>query len=415
MSSNSTPKTKPVKRKLGTVLAHRIQLDPTEKQKRYFERACGTSRFVWNWALAEWNKQYAEGKKPNVQTLKKQFNTKKYTLFPWLGTIHKDAHARPFVNLGAAYSRFFKKTAKRPVFKKKGKCRDSFYIANDRITVTEYVVKLPIISWVRLTEELRISGKIVSAVVSREADRWFISVSVETDPPPLAEATSPGVGVDLGLTTFATLSDGTKTEAPKPLRKHLNRLRRLSRLHSRKQKGSQNKKKAALRLARLHRRIKNVRHDFLHKFTTKLCKTHAEVCVEDLNVRGMIKNHRLARSISDAGWGEFRRQLNYKAKLYGTVLTVRDRFFASSKTCSSCGYRLESLELSVRTWMCLSCSVVHDRDFNAAKNLLNPPKTTEGSSGSHACGQEGSGSSRKTGTKPRLDEAGTTKAKQDGC
>lgn len=209
------------------------------------------------------------------------------------------------------------------------------------------------------------------------------------------------------MTAFATLSTGEKIESPRPLKKALRRLRRLGRWHSRKKLKSQNRRKSQMRLARQHARIANVRSDFLHKLTTRLAKEHREVCVEDLNVRGMLKNHKLALHIADAGWGEFRRQLEYKTKLYGSKLTVRERFFASSKTCSVCGEKINSLPLSVRTWTCSACGTVHDRDVNAAINLVSP--TTVGSTGSYACGDCGAGPWLLAKDETAVSEAGTTK------
>ena len=368
------------------ILAHKIRLDPTVKQALYFQRACGTARFTWNWALAEWNKLYAAGGKPKAGDLKKTFNAIKYEQWPWLSDIHRDAHAQPFTNLQKAFTNFFKKTAKHPVFKKKGQARDSFYVANDKFTVEDYTVRLPVVGSVRLTEPLRFAGKIMSAVVGREADHWFISVSVDVPtqtPPPQPPGGGP-VGVDVGLTTFAALSTGERIEAPKPLRMAIRRLRRASRWHSRKAKGSRNRRKACMCLAKVHRRIKNIRNDFTHKLSTRLAKTHSRIGVEDLNVKGMLKNHKLARAISDAGWSEFRRQLAYKTQLYGSELVVFDRFYPSSKACSRCGCIAEKMPLSVREWTCPECGAAHDRDLNAAKNL---EPTTDGLSGSRACGE----------------------------
>lgn len=181
--------------------------------------------------------------------------------------------------------------------------------------------------------------------MSREADRWFIAIAVEIPQGEIHPPSGEAVGIDLGLTTFAVLSNGERVAAPKPLGKGLQRLRRLSRAHSRTRPGSHNRQKAALRLARCYRRIRNVRKDFLHKFTTRISKNHAEVFVEDLNVKGMVQNRHLSRAIHDVGWSELRRQLEYKSLLYGSVLTVRDRFYASSKTCSKCGYVMEVLPL----------------------------------------------------------------------
>jgi putative transposase len=386
-------------------LSHRIQLDPTAKQAIYFAKACGTARLVWNFALAEWNQQYAIGGKPKASEIKRYFNSIKYERFPWLKDVHRDAHSQPFANLQEAFGKFFKKTAKYPRFKKKGKSRDSFYIANDKFKVNGRRITLPVVGSVRLTERLRFEGKIQSAVVSRDADRWFVSITVEMPDLTLKILTGEPIGVDLGLTTFATISDGRKIVAPKPLAASLKRLRRLSEQHSHKRLGSNNRKKATLRLSRLHWRIRNIRNDFLHKLSTRLCKNHAEVCIEDLNVKGMVKNRHLSKAISDAGWRDFRSMLNYKCPLYGSTLTVRDRFFASSKLCSVCGYKLESLPLSVRTWTCLGCHTVHDRDDNASKNLVRP--NTEGYSGINASGQEGSDLSVMTG-ETGLDEGRTT-------
>jgi putative transposase len=372
------------------IRAHRIQLDPTAKQRIYFAKACGTARKVWNWALAEWNEQYEMGGKPKANELKRYWNAIKYEKFPWLKEIHRDAHAQPFANLHSAFKQFFTKKGKRPRFKKKGKSRDSFYVANDTFEVNEKRVRLPIIGSVRMTESLRFEGKIQSAVVSREADRWFISIAFELPEPVVNHQTCKPVGIDLGLTTFAALSTGEKIEAPKPLAVSIKRLQRLSRHQSRKVIGSNNRRKAATRLARYHRRVKNIRQDFIHKFTTKIASSHSEVCIEDLNVSGMLKNHKLARAIMDAGWSETARQLTYKCPAFGSTLTVRDRFFASSKICSKCGVKNTLLKLSDRIWTCI-CGAVHDRDINAGQNLVQG-SNTEGYSGIYASGDCSAGS-----------------------
>jgi putative transposase len=256
---------------------------------------------------------------------------------------------------------------------------------------------------VKLREPLRFTGKIQSATVSREADRWFIAIAVEIPQREVHPPSGEALGIDLGLTTFAVLSNGQKVEAPKPLGKGLQRLRRLSRAHSRKRRGSHNRQKAALRLARCHRRIANMRRDFLHKFTTRISKNHAEIFVENLNVKGMVQNRHLSRAIHDVGWSELRRQLEYKSLLNGSVLTVRDPFYASSKTCSKCGYVMEVLPLSVREWTCPACQTTHDRDVNAAINLK---QNTVGYTGINAWGQEGSGLAG-TASETGLVEPGT--------
>lgn len=228
---------------------------------------------------------------------------------------------------------------------------------------------MPRLGCICLKEISKVTGHILSATVSREADRWFVSLTCEMEIPEPAPIAGEPVGIDMGLNHFAVMSDGVKIEAPKPLGKYLKRLKRLSKKHSRKQKGSKNRRKSAMALARLHRRIRNIRRDFLHKLSTTLAKTKPEIVIEDLNVQGMMRNDRLARHIADVGWSEFRRMLGYKTLWYGSLLTQINRFYPSSKTCSECGHIMESLALSIREWDCPSCGTHHDRDENASKNL----------------------------------------------
>jgi putative transposase len=385
------------------LFAHRIRLDPTPAQRDYFVRAAGTARRVWNWALAEWQRQATAGQRPNAMALKKQFNAIKYTHpdwfdddgQPWLRSIHRDAHARPFANLAHAWNRYFTalrehKPAHRPVFKRKGRCRDSFYVANDKLRVDRKVVVLPKVGQVALREPLRWPGRIIGASVSREADHWFLAVQVDV-PEQIAclQRANHGItGVDLGVSAAATLSRGEKLAAPRPLKAALRRLRIRGRRQSRKveaakriagiagsiPKGvrlpiSANRTKGAMRLARLHARIARVRKDFLHKLTNRLCRENQTVVIEDLHVKGMLANARLARSIADVGFYEFRRQLQYKAQRYGTTVILADRWYPSSKLCSNCGKRYGELGLSERSWICPHCGAEHDRDVNAAINL----------------------------------------------
>jgi putative transposase len=385
------------------LLAHRIRLVPTPAQRDYFVRAAGTARRVWNWALAEWNRQVAGGLKPNAIALKRQFNSIKYSDpdwqdaegQPWLRTIHRDAHAQPFANLAKAWAHYFKQRragqhAHRPRFKKKGHCRDAFYLANDKFRLDGMVVVISKVGRVLLREHLRWPGRIIGASVGRHADHWYLSIQVDV-PDHIAHLrrTSEGVtGVDLGVTAVGTLSNGEKIAAPRPLAAALRRLRirsrRLSRkleaakatagIHGRIPKGTQlpvskNRTCGTRALARLHARIAHVRADFMHKLTTRLCRENQAVVIEDLNVRGMLANARLARAISDIGFYEFRRQLQYKAVRSGTQLVLADRWYPSSKLCSACGYRYATLSLRERTWTCAACGVHHDRDVNAAINL----------------------------------------------
>lgn len=386
-------------------LTHKIALCPTHEQADYFARACGTARRVWNWALGEWNKQYAAGQKPNAMALKKQFNAVKYSDpqwldengQPWLKTIHRDAHSQPFAHLAKAWNRFLAdikagKPAHEPQFKKKGRCRDSFYVANDKFTVSDNTVRLPKIGDVAMAQALRFEGKMLGATVSRTANRWFVAVQVEvSDAQFYRQRTADEIqGIDLGIKAAATLSNGESIEAPKPLKAALRRLKIRSRRVSRKieaakitagfapkarlPKGtrlpvSNNRTKSAATLARLHARIAHVRADFTHKLTTRLCRENQAVVIEDLYVKGMLANDKLARAISDVGFGMFRSQIEYKAKRYGTRLVIADRWYPSSRLCSVCDWKNDRLTLKDREWTCPECGTHHDRDQNAALNL----------------------------------------------
>jgi putative transposase len=348
--------------------AHKIVLDPTVKQAQYFAQACGVARFTWNWGLAAWGSLYRAGQKPSGLGLKKIFNSIRHIFFPWSGDVLRDATSQPFQNLQSAFSNFFKKRSRYPRFKKKG-THESFYIANDKFKVEGNRIQIPKLGWVRMTESLRFHGKILSAVISRTADRWFCSISVDVEATPKTIENQAVVGVDLGVKYLAVLSTGEKITGPKALRRYQKRLTRLQRQLARKQCGSANRLKAKRRLARLHYRISCIRGDSTHKFTTRLAREYGTIVIEDLNVAGMVRNHKLARSISDQGFGETRRQLEYKVAPVGGRVVVADRWYPSSKLCSVCGHRLTELALSVRTWVCSGCGTQHDRDQNAAQNL----------------------------------------------
>ena len=357
---------------MSMVLSHRIELVPTEEQTQAFIKACGVSRFVYNWALAECRFFYDEfGTRPSLNELKRRWNREKPD---WAKESPRDANSQPFADLATAFTNFFREQKKGntdqglPKWKKKGKCRDSFYIANDKFWVMGKIVKLPLVGKVKMTEELRFAGKILHGTISRDADRWFLSIAVEGDF--ARERTGEGiVGVDLGVKSLATLSTGEVIIGSKPLKKAQKKLARLQRQLSRKQKGSKNRKKAAMKVARMHRRIKNIRLDELHKLTTMLCKNHAVIVIEDLSVKNMVKNHCLARAISDMGFGLFRQLLIYKSVLYGDDLIIADRWYPSSKTCSHCGYVKADLTLADRIYVCDCCGFTCDRDENAALNL----------------------------------------------
>src|SRR5580765_2994347 len=365
-------------------LTHKIKLKPTKEQTVYFQQAAGTSRFVWNWALGQWKAQYATGKKPNAMALKKQFNAIKYQEFPWLKEMHRDSHAQPFAYLAKAWQRFFReikanKQAHEPRFKKKNKSRDSFYIANDKFYLEGQSIHLPKLGLVEMTENLRFAGKIIGATVSRTADRWFVAIQVEVpDRQAKKNRTSHKItGVDFGIKAAATLSSGESMSSPAPLKSALRRLKMRGRSVSRKIEAaktnnkliSNNRKKSILKLSKLHARIANLRADFTHKLSTKLCRENQAVVIEDLYVAGMLKNEKISRALSDVGFGNIRRQLEYKALRYDTKLMIADRWYPSSKLCSYCDWKNDTLTLQDRSWVCKNCHAVHDRDVNAAINL----------------------------------------------
>ncbi len=384
------------------ILAHKIALDPNNAQATHFARAAGTARFAYNWALDEWQRQYAAHKedpsrpKPSQMALRRQLNAIKRDQYPWMLEVTKNAPQMAIIQLGQAFQNFFAGRARYPQRRKKG-VHDRFTLTNDQFSVEGSRIRIPNLGLVRMRESLRFTGKIMSATVSRVADRWFVSLTVEARDPPARPAENQGaVGVDLGLSALATLSTGEVVTGPKPHTALLGRLRRLSRSLSRKRKGSNNRNKARARLARLHARIGNIRGDALHKLTSDLARRFHTVGIEDLNVRGMMANRHLARSIADMSFFEFRRQLEYKATWRGGEVVVAGRWFASSKTCSHCGYKLEALPLSTRCWACPACGQGHDRDVNAAINLRDYAVSSTVS----ACGGEGAGAGRKTGVKP---------------
>ena len=253
------------------------------------------------------------------------------------------------------------------------------------------------IGWVRMREAVRFSGPLKRVMVSREADRWFASILIETEDIKPVVQPKAAVGGDLGVKTLLTLSDGQEIRGPKPHKALLKRLRRHNQSLACKRRGSRNREKAKRRLARLHARIKNIRVDALHKATTMLTKTYRRIGIEDLNVRGMARLPRLARSILDGAFFEFRRQLEYKAKWYGALVVVADPWYPSSKTCSCCGFVKTELALSQRMFHCEVCGLEIGRDWNAVRNLENYAVSSTVS----ACGEERSGVRRK----PRVKRA----------
>lgn len=370
--------------------AYETELDPTQAQHMLFCQYAGTARFAYNYGLARKQAAYQAGEKtPSAVQLQKELTARKHDDLPWLNAISKWVAQNALRNLDSAFEHFFRKCRLKKEGKWKGKCgyprfkskqkwRGSFRL-DFPVHVYDDRIQLPKIGTVKLKEQGFIPTwgvKVLSATVSEKAGRWYVSVQVEEDHPEPSTATGEALGVDLGIKTLATLSDGRTFENPKALRKKITALKRVSRWHSRKHKGSQNRKKAKARLAKMHARIANMRKDALHKATSALVartkpdnQRPACIVLEDLTISGMLKNRKLSRAIADVGMYEFRRQITYKAAFAGARVVIVSRWEPSSKTCSSCGTVRAVLGLNERVFVCEDCGYVADRDYNAAKNL----------------------------------------------
>lgn len=357
--------------------AFRYELAPTKRQANALARAAGTARYAFNWGLSMARGLLGKGfGVPSAPELHRLWNVYKRENAPWWDEVSKCAPQEALRDVRRAFENFFasrqgKRAGPRvgfPRFRKKG--RDDRFRLTGAIRVGRHGVKLPRIGWVRTKEPTsKFQGRVLSATVRREADRWYVSLAVEVERPDPRPANGGVVGVDLGLKAFAVLSDGTIVAPAKALGRAIRALRRRSKAHSRKKKGSKQRGKSALALGRLHRRVRNRRQDFHHQLSTRLTKTKSVIVIEDLAVKNMVRNRHLSRAVSDAGWGEFRRMLEYKAAWYGCRVVVADRFYPSSKTCSGCGAVKAELALSERVFTCEACGLVIDRDLNAAINL----------------------------------------------
>jgi len=319
----------------------------------------------------------------------KLLNSLKKTQFPWMYECSKCAPQEALRDLDRAFRNFIRglKTGQKagfPRFKRRG-VRDSFRLTGT-IRVKGRKIQLPRLGEIRIKEkrESYYRGRILSVTIRRRADRWFVSITVEAEIPDPIPVGGPTVGVDLGVKTLATLSDGTTFSNHRALGEHLRKLRRMSKSLSRKKGGSRNREKARLRLAKMYLKIFNIRRDTLHKLTTYLAKSHSKIVIEDLGVSVMMKNRRLTRGIADVGMYEFRRQLEYKCAWYGSQLVIAPRTFPSSKRCSNCGHKKEELSLSEREYHCEMCGISIGRDLNAALNLVavSLPETQT------ACGED---------------------------
>ena len=415
--------------------AYRFALEPTPAQERALRSHAGAARFAWNWGLARCKERYeAEGNWHSAIDLHKLWNAEKKAdpALAWWGENSKCAYQEAFRDLDRALRDFIKakkglRKGRRlgfPRFKKRGKCRDAFRFGGGAMRCAGRTVTLPRIGTICTHEPTRKLGRrlengtarILSATVTRTAQRWFVSFTVEVDRVMPERHAAPGsaIGVDLGVKTLLTGVDDTgavvTVYGPKALGSSLRKLRRVSRAHSRKNVGGANRRKYANRLARIHARVANVRADALHKATTELATRYETIVAEDLNVTGMLANRRLARAVAGQGFGQARRMLGYKTTQNGGRLVVADRWYPSSKMCSACGWRKPSLTLAERTFICEACGLVLDRDENAARNLRD--LAASGAERLNACG--GAVRPGHAGRAPVKQEPGTAPADETG-
>jgi putative transposase len=362
---------------------YRFRFYPTAEQEEVLARTFGCVRYVYNWALRMRTDAWHSGKRINYsQSSAALTELKKAEDTEWLNDVSSVPLQQTLRHLQGAFVKFFEKSAKYPAFKSKDVKQSAEYTRSgfqwDGGTRTLTIAKVGClkIKWSR-----NFSSQPSTVTLSRDqSGRYFVSLRLDEplNAPPAATAS---VGVDLGINRTMTLSDGTRIGNPRYTAKYQGRLRLLQRRLAKKQKGSANRLKAKLKVATLHAKIDDCRKDFAHKATTRIVRENQAIYLEDLSVRNMMANRRLSKAIGDCGWHEITRQLTYKAQRHGRTLVKIDRFFPSSKRCSCCGFVVEALPLDVRRWRCPECSTEHDRDHNAAKNILAAGQAVAASGG----------------------------------
>jgi putative transposase len=350
---------------------YKFRLYPTPEQEKYLARCFGCSRFVYNHFLRLIIDAYAESKKhlKYPDTAKLLTTLKKDEQYSWLTQVNSQSLQQALKDLESAFIRFFKKLGSFPVFKKK-RNRQSFRIPQHWSITPDGMLKLPKMQPIKMVQHREMEGTPSSVTISKTpTGKYYVSILVEYNQ---KEAPLNGgkIGADLGLKDLLITSEGNKYPNPRFYKRGLKRLKRLQRSLSRKTKGSNNRNKQRLLVACSHEKVVNQRLDMQHKLSLQLTCDNQVVAVEDLHIKGMVKNHKLAQAISDAAWGQFLTMLEYKGKLYGCEIHKLDRFFPSSKRCSRCGYIHGNMTLKIREWTCPECGTHHDRDVNAATNIL---------------------------------------------
>ena len=346
-------------------------------QRTFLARSAGVSRFVYNWACARWSDQSEARKsnnsipKPSPISLEHELQRIKPERYPWMSEVSACIPHEAIVDLGRAFVRYYQGKSAYPSYHKKG-IRDSFRLSRGFFQVDGNRLFLPEIGWVRMHEEIRFPlSSVFSVTISRSADRWFASFACRIAQPQRRGAPDAGnktIGIDVGVHEFVC-SNGVRYPVPRVYRGTEKALRRACRSVARKEKGSANYQKQKMKIARLYRRIADIRADWLHKTSTEIVLQNAVIGIEDLDVASMKLNRCLAKSVSDAAFSEFIRQVKYKAEEVGHIVVVADKYFPSSKLCSECGAVASHLRLDQREWVCPSCETVLDRDLNAAINL----------------------------------------------
>lgn len=369
-------------------VSYKFRITPNAEQCKHLAREFGCARWVWNTCLAWRSDAYRRGEKVTAIDFSRELTQlKKLEPYAWLNEVSSGTLVQKLRDQDRAFVNFFAKRAKYPRFKKRSHAQSVRYQIDQRIAVNMYraggFLKLPKlgslkIRWSRIPEG---TPKMVTLSMDA-AGRYFASFSVEQQIGQWPQKTN-AVGVDLGVKDVVVTSDGWKSGNPRHLNGYLRRLKHAQRILSRRRKGSGRWHDQRIHVARLHARIADARRDWLHKLSTRLIQDHGFIAIEDLHVRGMMANRCLAKAIGDVGMSELRRQLEYKATWHGRVIEAVDRFAPTSKTCSTCGLIQSGMPLSVREWQC-ECGVSHDRDVNAAKNILK--FSTAGNAGTHARG-----------------------------